>query len=89
MILATPPKRVYNIISHPAIGVAPAIVVPPQEERHWPVWLFQCLGYSADICRCHSYFPVVQLNGLQFSVLDFGVLPKLHGQFCTPGKVII
>ena len=44
-------------------------MVPPKEDWHRPIWLFQCLTYSGDSSRCHTYFPVVQLIGLQYSVL--------------------
>ena len=61
------------------MGVAPATVVPSKEERHQPIWSFQCLGCSGDSCRCHPYFPVVQLIGLQYSVLVSRVEAKYAG----------
>ena len=32
--------------------------------------LFQCLGYSGYLCWSQPYFPVVQLTGLQYAVLE-------------------
>ena len=55
------------------------LVVPPQEERHRPIWLFQCLSYSG---WCHPYFPAVQWIGLQNSVLIWPEVSITHGSEC-------
>ena len=49
----------------PAIISAASII-----EWHLSIWLFQCLSYAGDSCQCHPHFPVVQLIGLQYSVLS-------------------
>ena len=77
-------EGLFHRISPLAIGVPPAKVIPPWRHHlsrghHFSpcnirsgtgqIWLFQCLSYYGDSCRCHPYFPVVQSIGLQYSVL--------------------
>ena len=71
-VTQTPHKRVnFHRINPLEEGVAPAIQVPrPGSQLKCPAKrLFRCIGYSGVFFWSHPFFPVVQLIGLQYSVL--------------------
>ena len=71
---STPHKRVhYNTINPLAKGVPPHIHRPPPRG----LGIFTGLAYLGASIVSHTYFPVVQLIGLQMSVLGWIVVQKM------------